>query len=222
MAAPENSTSRQATPTDRKQQLKQLAEMGVAIPEEFRREMAMAGDWQTLSQRVVFDDVKQEEDRKDSKPDGLDIGVRKRRYEGQEEDEEMEAKLAKKAWGSSTRTYPDIGGSGDDDLESLLRNTTVLKQGFSPSVQAPITNERSTAPQSADAERSSMDGTLLPQVQSIKKEDSENGGILAVDKIAAEAPGPDESEALSIKTEIENEDTGIVFKKRKAKPIRQR
>ena len=45
--------------------------MGVAIPEEFRREMAMAGDWQTLSERAIYDDVKEDEHRKDFKLNGL-------------------------------------------------------------------------------------------------------------------------------------------------------
>ncbi|KAF1814332.1 hypothetical protein P152DRAFT_413039, partial [Eremomyces bilateralis CBS 781.70] len=36
---------RQATTEERKRQMAQLAEMGVAVPEEFRGEMAMAGEW---------------------------------------------------------------------------------------------------------------------------------------------------------------------------------
>ena len=212
-----NSTMRQATPADRKQQLKQLAEMGVAIPEEFRREMAMAGDWQTLSQRAVLDDVKQEEDSKESKSEILNRGVRKRRYEGQEEDEEAEAKLAKKAWGSTTRIYPSIGGDGDDGLDSLLQNTTVVKrEGGEPieglrSKNLPVTQipEKLGMPKTQDG--------LFAQVPLIKKEDSENSGIPPID-----VPGVNSVEDSAVKTENEASDTGIVFKKRKAKQIRQR
>ena len=81
--------NQQATPADRKRQLAQLAEMGVAVPEDFRREMAMAGDWQTTSERLVYDnDFVKKEDGDDVKADGLNIGVRKRKFEGLEEEAE--------------------------------------------------------------------------------------------------------------------------------------
>lgn len=69
----------QATPAQRKQQLAQLAEMGVSIPEEFRPDMAMAGEWQVTSERII-------EPEGEKKPDALALGVRKRAVEEEEEE----------------------------------------------------------------------------------------------------------------------------------------
>ena len=54
----------QATAEDRKRQMAQLAALGVAVPEDYRREVAMVGDWQAVSQRPIYSDaaaVKKEE-----------------------------------------------------------------------------------------------------------------------------------------------------------------
>lgn len=216
MTAPANSILRQVTPADRKQQLKQLAEMGVAIPEEFRREMAMAGDWQTLSERAICDDVKQDEDSKDFKLSGISMGVRKRKYEGQEE-EEADENVARKAWGSTTRTYPSAAGNGKDDLDSLLENTKVTKRDDgAPNDDSPSKKALATQ-QPVEAELPKTEDTPLSEVPSIKKEKSDTSGIFS-----ASSTNFDSVEGASIKTEDEPTDAGIVFKKRKAKQIRQR
>lgn len=213
VAVPANSTLRQATPADRKQQLKQLAEMGVAIPEEFRREMAMAGDWQTLLEPVDYNNVKQEGDSKEFKPGELSAGVRKRKHEGQEEDEEEE-KVARKAWGSVARSYPGTGGSEGDDLDALLKNTKVMKREDGVPNEDSKLNSGSATQQ---PELSKTDGTLLPEAPLIKKEDFDAGGILSrnVSNIGDSGETP-------IKTEDEPINPDIVFKKRKLKQIRQR
>ncbi|ETI22202.1 hypothetical protein G647_06275 [Cladophialophora carrionii CBS 160.54] len=100
---------------DRKRQWAQLAEMGIKVPEEFCPEVAMAGDWQTLSQQVV-----------DEAP--LSTGIKKRRYEGQEDDqEEKEAAgeaVVRRGWGATTKTYP---GQDDPDLDDLLSGSIPVK-----------------------------------------------------------------------------------------------
>lgn len=213
--APANSTLRQATPADRKQQLRQLAEMGVAIPEEFRREMAMAGDWQTLSERAIYDDIKEDEDRKDFKPKDLSAGVRKRKYEGQEE-EEAEESVTGKAWGSTTRTYPITGGDGQDDLDSLLAYTKVVTQDGAPNED--LQSEKGSAAQQSDTTRlTNTDDTQPSELPSVKKEDFDTSGILSEDSTI-----PNHVEGASTGTEDGLAGTGIVFKKRKAKQIRQR
>ncbi|KAJ9647885.1 hypothetical protein H2199_001661 [Coniosporium tulheliwenetii] len=160
-AVPAAAPPKQATPEERKRQAAQLAEMGVAIPEEFRREMAMVGDWQVTAERPVFPGVKKEEEDEDVKPEALNIGVRKRKFEGQEEVEEA----------------GETVGVG-----------TVKKQA----------EEAEPGPR-------------------IKKEESEEGATsLLIDSEPATAAESD------IKAEKEAPATGIVFKKRKAKVIRQR
>lgn len=119
-------TPRQASAEDRKKQIAQLAEMGVAVPEEYRREMALAGDWETISVRRITpaESGKNDADAK------LNIGVRKRKLDNEEDEEEaqMVAQPRHKGWGNTTREYPGAAGGEDDDLEALLMNTTAVKK----------------------------------------------------------------------------------------------
>lgn len=116
-----------ATP-DREQQLAQLAEMGVAVPEEFRKEVAMAGEWQTLSEtpldEITGERIKKEEG--DVKPEGLNVGVRKRKF--LEDLAEEEAEVRRNVWGSTTKSYPGPKGGEqeEEDLNTLLGKTKMV------------------------------------------------------------------------------------------------
>jgi len=105
---------------DQKRQWAQLAEMGIKVPDEVRAEMAMAGDWQVVSQRTVDDP---------SAAEPLSIGVRKRKYEGQEEEEEEKKEagetVARRGWGAAMKRYPREDTS---DLDALLAGTMALKR----------------------------------------------------------------------------------------------
>ena len=211
---PAASASRQATPADRKKQLAQLAELGVAVPEDFRKEMAMVGDWQTTSERLIYDTVKKEENSGDVKPEGLNIGVRKRKFEGQEEEEEAGERVVRRGWGSTVRAYP--GQDDDQDLDALFMTTKILKREGAiegdvptdPSSQAGgITNNSAQK----DASLVAADGQL------IKRENSLENVVLPDG-----TPEKDVAEAPTIKQEDDAASTGVVFKKRKAKPIRQK
>lgn len=209
-----SNSARQATPAERKQQLSQLAAMGVAVPEDCRREMAMAGDWQTLSQKPIYDGMLKEDDSKDIKamttdgtPQGTIIGVRKRKYEGQEEEEEAGERVVKRGWGSTTRMYP---GTGDDvDLDALLNGTVLKQEPLDGSANPELGKESAKDDQS----KSMRSEEVIPP---IKKEDSDPHF----------APGNnmhnyEDSEAPSRKPE-EEPAAGVVFKKRKPKQIRQK
>lgn len=207
--------ARQATPAERKQQLAQLAAMGVAVPEDFRREMAMAGDWQTVSERPVNEGVKKEEDAKDVKPSTsgigpavVNIGVRKRKYEGQEEEEESDERVVRKGWGSTTRTYP--GADEDIDLDALLGGTKTASN----------TATRQPSPASA------LDGASINDTKPIARaEDGPLPGMPSIKKEVSDSPlaahpSHEGTHILSINTEEPS--AGIVFKKRKPKQIRQK
>ncbi|KAL9035519.1 MAG: hypothetical protein Q9214_006546, partial [Letrouitia sp. 1 TL-2023] len=123
VAAPRAGAQREATPAERKQQLAKLAEMGIAVPEDFRREMAMAGDWQTVSERPIYESMK-EETAEEAKPDlSLSRGFQKRKHEEQEDEEEAEETAAQREWGVRTRQYPGATVDKGDDLEALLKST---------------------------------------------------------------------------------------------------
>ncbi len=211
-AIPMPSDMRQASPADRKKQLAQLAELGVAVPEDFRKEMAMVGDWQTTSQRPIYDTVKKEEASGDVKPEGLNVGVRKRKFEGQEEEEEAGETAVRRGWGSTIKTYPGTAGDGEDDLDALLGSTRTVK--------APAVGTESSILESRSElmdKQSMPEATGSSDVPSLKREDSSNSGI--PDAILNEG---NVAENTTIKKEGEAAEPGVLFKKRKAKPIRQK
>lgn len=210
-AIPALSTFRQATPADRKKQLAQLAELGVAVPEDYRKEMAMAGDWQTTSERLIYDRVKKE-DAEDVRLEGLNVGVRKRKFEGQEEEEEAGEAVVRRGWGSTIRAYPGATGNGEDDLEALFDTTKairredgLLKAPADPTApsQARQMNNRSTAEAG------------VPEVLPIKREESPEKPAIPSALPAHDATGV-------VKQEEGATELGVVFKKRKSKPIRQK
>ena len=208
--------NQQATPADRKRQLAQLAEMGVAIPEDFRREMAMAGDWQTTSERLVYenDSVKKEEV-EDAKPGGLNVGIRKRKFEGQEEEEAGET-VVRRGWGSTIRAYP--GQEGDEDLSILLKSTKrAIKDGEGLQNLGSRRPSRLEQAEGSVAIKESQPGLGSPAIK--KEVPADSAGV--ADTIPSEAAVV-EAPPESLKQEEDLPDSGVVFKKRKTKPIRQR
>ena len=214
-AIPAASASRQATPADRKKQLAQLAELGVAVPEDFRKEMAMVGDWQTTSERLIYDTVKGEGDSGDVKPEGLNIGVRKRKFEGQEEEEEAGETVVRRGWGSTVRAYP--GQDDDKDLDALLMTTKVLKREEGDIEGKASTGSSSRAGGIIDHSAEKGAFSIAADGQLLKREDSSENVVLP-----EAMPEKDAAEAPAIKQEDDAAATGVVFKKRKAKPIRQK
>lgn len=193
-------------------QLAQLAEMGVAIPEEFRKEMAMAGDWETISENPIYDEkVKKEEDGSDNKkPSGLNIGVRKRRYEGQEDDEAGEI-FTRRTWGSKTRTHPK---QEEEDLNSLIGKTVLHRTDNLKSEEDHLDEKASAASQMDAPNTTTQSNHGLP---AIKNEESEDGGFFPLPIIDAR-----DLHDAPIKQEPSAPESEVLFKKRKAKPIRKK
>ncbi|KAB8339133.1 hypothetical protein FH972_022069 [Carpinus fangiana] len=108
-----------ATLDERKRQLKQLADMGVSVPEEFRKDMAMATEWQTIATRQLDEagNVKEE------KGDFKSFGVRKRKADEDQDSEEEETaegpNKAPRSWGSRFKTYKDAN-EADVDFDQLM------------------------------------------------------------------------------------------------------
>ena len=195
---------------ERKQQIAKLAEMGISIPEEYRREMAMAGEWQTTSERLIYDTVKPEEENKDIKPNGLNIGIRKRKPEGQEEEGESEERVIRKAWGSKTRTYPSA--ETDQDLDELLNSTSVSSKAKESIGETVAAAETLVSPAS---QPSTLTGAAA--VSSSPRIKRENSGE-AIRSIPENNPFTE----ISVKQEDELPNEGVFFKKRKSRPTRQK
>ena len=181
--------------------------MGVGVPEDFRKEMAMAGDWQITSQRLLCENVKKEEDNGDVKPAELNVGVRKRKLDGQEEEEEAGEMVVRKGWGSTIRTYPGTNDDAEDDLDALLNSRKTMKR-----VGAGLEDTkpgRSSSQTGRAADHS-------PDRPPIKQEDSADAAIISDMTADSNHTGN-----VPIKQE-ETASPGVVFKKRKAKPASQR
>ncbi|KAL9578472.1 MAG: hypothetical protein Q9212_005694 [Teloschistes hypoglaucus] len=215
-AIPSAPSTAKATPAERKAQMARLAEMGVAVPEDFRREMAMAGDWQTLAERPVWEPVKTEEgleDFEDFKPDlTLNIGVRKRKHEGEgEEGEEEDAAgsaARRKGWGSVGRRYPGSAVDNKDDLDALLSHVAIPKQNG----QEMETQGSSTTPKAENSDN--QDGLQAEEgplgAPTLKKEHSPNVGLGDISTKSFDGDS-------AVKQEDDGPQPAITFKKRKGK-----
>ncbi|KAI1616806.1 hypothetical protein EDD37DRAFT_645383 [Exophiala viscosa] len=191
------STAGPMTVADQKRQWAQLAEMGIAVPEQFRGEMAMAGDWNVVSRHVANEPPPEP---------SLSIGVKKRKFEGQEEEEEAGEVVARRGWGASTKRYP---GQDTTDLDDLLAGRISLKKEKpDPSSTGQVKKEEDTALKQEsdqaddgdDAHRSlpppvkdevSDEGPLKAEGPLLKLEtDDHDRGPTTLDKIPEEAPIP--------------------------------
>lgn len=183
-----------ATPEERKRQMAQLAAMGVAVPEEYRRDMSIAGDWSTVSERVIYAKPEIKDEDEESKPAVGSFGVRKRKLDDEEEEDEQAAVKARKNWGSTLKAYPGAK-ENDDDLDALLDGPLIKKESRPSEVKR----------------EEPEDGAGVK----LKKEVSntiEQDGLKAIPDVSEPAPPNQEQESAAggVATEAP-----VLFKKRK-------
>ena len=193
-AAPSASALRNAAPEERRRQMTQLAEMGVAVPEDYRRENAMAGDWEMTwkSREAQAEAMKVEDDKA-----AINLGVRKRKVEGEELEVQREGERKRRNWGSDMKTLP-----GDDqDLDALLGATTTIKPREVKKEDAQVKSE--------ELPTKSEDPPAKLEERPMKREDG----------LDSEVDGSEASHALTttVQAEAGVPDVGSMFKKRKAK-----
>ena len=104
------------TAADQKRQWSELSAMGIQVPDAYRGEMAMASNWQTVS-KPRHNTVPEE--------DSLSKGIRKRKIDEDEEEDQVIFQPSRKVWGKSTKVYP---GQVNDDLDALLSSRLPLKR----------------------------------------------------------------------------------------------
>jgi hypothetical protein len=195
----------QASLEDRKRQLAQLSAMGIVIPDEFRKDLAVAGEWKAVSQPPVATNPKKE----DMKSETMAVGIRKRKKDGQEEEEG--AKKPRKGWGSAFKTYP-VSKNSDDDVEALLGGPIKLK---SESTDSKIKTEAEEDPVKSE-EPTHDEVPLVARVDPELEPPIKSEGSISP---AADFP-PVKFEDIEIADPPPSVE--IVFKKRKAKPIKER
>lgn len=189
------------TESQLKSQREQLAALGVAIPSDFRPEMAMPGEW-TVTKTTVVEEKRDANG--ETKIEAKAIGVRKREEtEEQKEEEEAMRGLFKKPrrWGRDSKTMPD---DEDEDLDALLSTAVPLK---------------AEAAEEKDAVKKEEDGDLSEA--KIPKEEE------ALVKTEPGTEAQDQEQSIKKETVVKAEETEelsgiapVVFKKRKPKGIR--
>lgn len=203
---PVKSSSNTLSAADQQRQWTQLAEMGIAVPGDSGAAITASGGWQVVSRKPVSESTETVEDK-------LNIGVRKRKFEGQEEEEEAGETVVKRGWGSTTKTYPGAN-STSDDLSSLLTGAILRKK-----------DSVKESPQDHDSKEvvthvlEHQNGTATTESAKIERPLS---GDIVGDEPEVAVDAPVKSEALnqdvkSIPQEPDTEVLGPVFKKRKAK-----
>jgi hypothetical protein len=118
--------------------------MGVALPEEARQDMGMAGDWKVVTKKLVGevnDQGKFEEKQ-------LNKGVHKRKIDEIEEERIAAEGLItrKKGWGHTYKAFPGSKGNDDDDLEALLgaKKSPAIKEEDTVKTEDPVKGEEDT------------------------------------------------------------------------------
>lgn len=218
--------------TERKRQVQQLASLGVRIPDQFRGDLAMAGEWTVTSTTIVPD--KKNKDGNIT-PDAIARGVHKRERTDEElEEEEAVKDLFKKPrrWGRDSNTTGTARGAlaEEEDLDALLSAGLVVVKKTRDEGDQDEQGRHDAAVKEKGQDH------LLPAAASFKKEPSDNDddddddAPPIPDRLPARADHDDKSAGPpppSIKTEHDGADGGasaptVVFKKRKAKNIRQK
>lgn len=192
---------------ERKRQLKELEALGVALPDEVRRELAMVGDWETTSV-----EARRAGERKMTEKEMVQVELakqQKRKFEEEEKERKWNAmdedERAMRGFSIQTKTYPGQGeGAGEFDPGMLFKGKGREK------AQETVKKEEEVKVKEEKHGDREADVGVIP----MKKE-------------------PEEAEGISIKleegVEIKKEGSeatvvgdGVVFKKRKTKNIRKK
>lgn len=190
----------QQTEAERKKQLEQLEELGVAIPRELRGEVAMAGEWTVTATRVVQAAEGEEDVKNEARATGIKR-ERERTEEEREQDEAIKGLFGKRRkWGVDSKV---VGGEEDGELEELLRG------GLGAVKKEEGVNEQEV-------------GEVV-----VKKEEHDGEGlgdaVGAGDAVAAGSPDmKTEVGTTETPAKEEGDPAAVVFKKRKPKNIRQK
>lgn len=206
--------AKQASTEDRKRQMQQLVDMGIAVPDEFRKEVALAGEWERVSVKpvVTAETMRVKSEGGEANIDSLAFGIRKRKFEDQIEEEAIHAVAKRQAWGSKFKAYPGKGGTGDADLDALLGGL-VTKQEVTADTDIEVKPEVAW---------SGVEPAIVPEYQQVSEGKGEeaqpNADIsdkAAVPETLETGIKPEEEVKLSAIPELPG--GSIVFKKRKPK-----
>lgn len=204
--------------SERKRQAEQLAGLGVSIPQEFRGDLAMVGEWAVTSTTVVED--KPKEGYLGSEARARGVHKRERTEEEKEEEDAVRGLFKKpRRWGRDSKT---VGGEASEDLDALLSGGLVVKKDDDDDADAVKKEAGAEATAEGESGEAGVD-----DVPSVKKEPSHEEDPIPAD-IPAGPVGPDKADLPLVKAEERDEALAgveapvVAFKKRKPKNIRQK
>lgn len=178
-------------------QREQLAELGVSMPDTFRPDMAMPGEWTVTNTRVI--ETKKEPESEEKKLEARATGVRKREVTEEEREEEDAVNSLfkkRKRWGRDSKTMP---ADEDKELDALLSGTLgPVKKEVREEVQPAVKEE--------------YDENGIKQ----EEDEAETGNLPA----KAEPTEPADAPSTTTKDEADDSTPAVVFKKRKPKGLR--
>ena len=120
------------TVEERKKQIAKLVEMGVTVPEEFRADMALAGDWLEVSEKQSTQ-VKKPKLNPNTLPNTL-----KRKQEDEEiSGQSPQCRDTEKNWGSAIKRFP-LSDHYEDNPETLMSSKL---EGVGRDMQIKIEND---------------------------------------------------------------------------------
>ncbi|UKZ83065.1 hypothetical protein TrVFT333_010866 [Trichoderma virens FT-333] len=208
-AGPSGASMKPSGPSESqlKTQREQLAAMGVAMPTDFRPEMALPGEW-TVTKTTVIEETNEADG--ETKIEAKATGVRKREEtEEQKEEEEAMRGLFKKPrrWGRDSKTMPD---DEDEDLDALLSSAVPLKAEAAEERGAVKKEEDVEDDDSSEARNPKMEDVSIKAEPDTGAQDQQQSSIKRETVVKAEEA--EESSGI----------TPVVFKKRKPKGIRSK
>ncbi|KAL2109454.1 hypothetical protein VUR80DRAFT_2441 [Thermomyces stellatus] len=167
--------------------------------------MAMAGEWTVTSTRVIEEKGEEEDVARKA------VGVRKREVTEEEREEEEAVRglfKRRKGWGRDLKRLPE---EKDKELEELLSGDLGAKE-VKEEVKAEDRDEKVKVEVKEEEDGSRQEEAGEPEVK------TEEGGP----KIKTEEGDESDLPSAEAKGPAENEPPAPVFKKRKAKNIRQK
>jgi hypothetical protein len=206
--------TRALTAEEKKRQMKELEALGVAMPEEFRGDLALPGEWTTVSveeAKPLSEKEALQKELAEARKAELEEAERKRKWDELDQDEKEIRSFKIQA-----RTYPGAQEEEEADLGVL----------FGKKRKGLVKVEPNTEASSASGPK--------PVAFKVKREDIDNEDEVKADTIKTEPA--DSPLGIHIKTEetddvpvsVKKEEDappagdGVVFKKRKAKTMRKK
>ncbi|KAI5855702.1 hypothetical protein BZA05DRAFT_389405 [Tricharina praecox] len=213
--------TRALTAEEKKRQMKELEALGVAMPEEFRGDLALPGEWSTVS--VTYEKPKMTEKERmqkeiaEQQKKEMDEAERKRKWDELDEDDKEI-----RSFKIQERTYPGAAAP-DVDVDSLFgKGKSKVKVEEDVPVGKPVAFKVDKKEEGIKREDEAEDEGEDTREPLVKRERSESPPGITVK--AEETNAPD----VVLKKEEEEEEapapaaSGVVFKKRKAKSMRKK